>query len=109
MDIHWNFEEAPFANTLRLHRVAVHTGILIDSYRHVRDWAALVSPGGHIILQTVLPGFPYHRHPVDCMRFYLDWLEEIAKRLALTIADSTSTTRASPICPAKQRRRSQVA
>jgi len=27
-----------------------------------------------------MPGFFYHRHPVDTLRFYPDWFEEIASK-----------------------------
>jgi SAM-dependent methyltransferase len=88
MDVRWNFEEAPPLQA-RYDCIVSQSMLehLVDPYKHVRDCAALISPGGHLILQTVMPGFPYHRHPVDCMRFYPDWFEEISKRLALTITD----------------------
>lgn len=59
---------------------------LVDPYRHVADLAGLLEPEGHLILHTHPPGFPYHRHPVDCLRFYPDWFEETASRLGLSIA-----------------------
>jgi hypothetical protein len=38
-----------------------------------------------MIIHTVTPGFAYHRHPVDCFRFYPDWFEEVADRLGAEI------------------------
>lgn len=88
MDVQWNFEEDPPLHTqydcIVSQSMLEH---LIDPYKHVRDCASLLKPGGHIILHTMMPGFNYHRYPVDCMRFYPDWFEEVAKRLSLVVAD----------------------
>lgn len=62
---------------------------LIDPYKHLRDCAGLLSSGGYLLVHTVMPGFIYHRHPVDCMRFYPDWFEEVAKRLKFSVADKS--------------------
>jgi SAM-dependent methyltransferase len=62
---------------------------LIDPYKHVRDCAGLLAGGGYLLIHTVMPGFIYHRHPVDCMRFYPDWFEEVAKRLGFKVADKS--------------------
>lgn len=61
---------------------------MLDPYRHLKDLAGLLAPGGSLIVYTVSPGFPYHRHPVDCMRFFPDWFEEAAKRLNLRVEES---------------------
>ena len=88
MDVQWNFEADPPVQTqydcIISQSMLEH---LIDPYKHVRDCASLLQPGGHMILHTMMPGFNYHRYPVDCMRFYPDWFEEVAKRLSLTVAD----------------------
>ena len=34
-----------------------------------------------------MSGFNYHRYPVDCVRFYPDWFEEVAKRVGLQVQD----------------------
>lgn len=87
-DHQWNFEEAP-PEIGRFQCVVSHAILehLIDPYGHIRDLGNLVEPGGHLIIFTVSPGFPYHRHPIDCMRFFPDWFETIAERLSLEIVD----------------------
>lgn len=90
-DHRWNFEEdPPSVLTARRFDCIVSQAILehlIDPYKHLRDCAGLLASGGHLLVHTVMPGFIYHRHPVDCMRFYPDWFEEVGKRLGLTVAD----------------------
>ena len=88
MDVQWNFEEYPVVQ--RQYDCIVSQSMiehLIDPYKHIRDCTSLLKPNGHMILHTVMPGFNYHRYPVDCVRFYPDWFEEVAKRLALTVVD----------------------
>ncbi len=85
----WNFEEdapeiGPF-DCIVSHAIMEH---LIDPYRHMRDLAGLLSARGQLVVFTVAPGFPYHRHPVDCMRFFPDWFEEVAQRIGLDVLDS---------------------
>ena len=58
---------------------------LLNPYKHMYDLASLLAPKGFLIIHTVCPGHPYHRHPIDACRFYPDWFEEIAKRLNLNI------------------------
>lgn len=85
----WNFEEdAPEIGSFDCivsHAIMEH---LIDPYRHMRDLASLLSERGQLVVFTVAPGFPYHRHPVDCMRFFPDWFEVVAQRIGLEILDS---------------------
>lgn len=84
----WNFEQSP--PDMGRFRCVVSYAILehlIDPYRHVRELCDLLEPGGHLVIFTVSPGFPYHRHPIDCMRFFPDWFETVAERLGLEIAD----------------------
>jgi SAM-dependent methyltransferase len=89
----WNFEMDPPASlAAQRFDCVVSQAILehlIDPYKHVSDCAGLLDSGGHLLLHTVLPGFIYHRHPVDCMRFFPDWFEEVAKRLGLQVADKS--------------------
>jgi len=47
----------------------------------------LLERGGYLVVFTVTPGFPYHRHPIDCLRFLPDWFETVAERLELEIQD----------------------
>ncbi|MDH4229434.1 MAG: class I SAM-dependent methyltransferase [Nitrospirota bacterium] len=87
-DHQWNFEHAP-PEMGRFQCVVSYAILehLIDPYRHVRDLANLLESGGHLVIFTVSPGFPYHRHPIDCLRFYPDWFETVADRSGLKIAD----------------------
>ena len=88
MDVYWNFEEPPPQvgpfDCILSQSMLEH---LVDPYKHVRELSSLLRPGGHLLIHTVMPGFHYHRHPVDCMRFYPDWFEEIARRLELAVVD----------------------
>ena len=54
----------------------------------MRDLAGLLSDRGELIAYTVAPGFPYHRHPVDCQRFFPDWFEHVARRLGLEVREA---------------------
>jgi len=58
---------------------------LINPYKHISDLHRLLEPGGHLIVHSVLPGYFYHRYPVDCLRFYPDWFEEAAARLGFHV------------------------
>lgn len=87
MDHLWDYNDGPPAmGTFDLIISQAMLEHLIDPYRHVSDLAAQLNPGGHLILHTHPPGFPYHRHPVDCIRFYPDWFEETARALGLNVA-----------------------
>ena len=87
-DFVWDFEQdPPEMGTFDLILSQAMLEHLIDPYKHIRDLAALLEPGGHIIVLTVMPGFNYHRYPVDCFRFFPDWFEEVAARLSLEVVD----------------------
>ncbi|MGB0747781.1 MAG: hypothetical protein ACPGO3_03455 [Magnetospiraceae bacterium] len=88
-DVHWNFEHQPPESLQGQACVISHAIIehLIDPFGHLRDLIGLLAPGGHLIVHTAMPGFPYHRYPVDCFRFYPDWFEEVADRFHLTVRD----------------------
>lgn len=82
VDYPWNFEkEPPFKGKFSLIISQAMLEHLIDPFRHIKDLMGLLEPGGHLIVHTVMPGFPYHRYPIDCMRFYPDWFEAVADRL----------------------------
>ena len=87
-DRKWNFEDYPPRlskfDCIVSHAVLEH---LIDPYRHVSDLVSLLEPRGHLVVFTVAPGFPYHRHPIDCFRFFPDWFEAVAQRLDLEVCD----------------------
>jgi len=86
MDYHWNFEVAPpdipAVDIIASQAMLEH---LVDPYRHLCDCYGLLKPGGILIVHTELPGFQYHRFPVDCFRFYPDWFEEVAMRLSANV------------------------
>lgn len=94
MDFAWNFEGAPPANLPRVELVASQAILehLLDPYRHLSDCFGLLKPGGHLVFHTVMPGFKYHRFPVDCMRFYPDWFEASAARLGAAVAHRLIST-----------------
>lgn len=87
MDYCWNYEERPPlippVDTIASHAMLEH---LVDPYRHICDCYGLLKPGGVMVIHTVMPGFQYHRYPVDCFRFYPDWFEEVASRLSAQVA-----------------------
>ncbi len=60
---------------------------LIDPYKHLKDLVDLLDDDGRLVVHSVLPGFLYHRYPIDCFRFYPDWFEEVSKRLKLDVED----------------------
>jgi hypothetical protein len=86
VDFTWNFEDDPPAfgkfPCILSQAMLEH---LIDPYKHVKDLTGALEEGGYLILHTVIPGFPYHRYPVDCVRFFPDWFEEVSKKLKLEI------------------------
>ncbi len=94
MDYQWDYENSPPATLPKVNLIASHAMIehIIDPYKHVSDCYNLLKPGGHMIFHTVMPGFQYHRYPVDCFRFFPDWFEEIAKRLDAQIESKSIST-----------------
>jgi hypothetical protein len=87
VDYKWNFEEQ--------HPVIDHNIDLIVSqaifehllnpYKHLKDLSELVAPQGFVLIHTVMPDFPYHRFPIDSLRFFPDWFEESGKRFQLKV------------------------
>ena len=81
-DYQWNFENHPPAMPgpyplIISYAILEH---LLNPYQHVCDMLGLLAPGGHLVIYTEMPNFQYHRHPVDCLRFFPDWFYETAKR-----------------------------
>ncbi len=86
-DFHWDFEKnAPEVETkfdlLVSQAILEH---LLNPYKHVEDLSKLLQKNGHLILHTVLPGFQYHRHPIDSLRFFPDWFEEVGQRMNMEV------------------------
>ena len=86
VDFKWNFEEShPLMGQFDLIISQAMLEHLLNPYKHVCELASLLAPNGYLIIHTVCPGHPYHRYPIDVLRFYPDWFEEMAKRLNLNI------------------------
>jgi hypothetical protein len=89
VDYKWNFEEdcPVIENNFDLIVSQAIFEHLLNPYKHLRDLSSLISSnrGGHIIIHTVMPGFRYHRYPIDSFRFFPDWFEETSKRFKLKI------------------------
>jgi SAM-dependent methyltransferase len=86
VDFKWNFEQDP--PRMGLFDCIVSQAMLehlINPYKHVCDLYSLLESGGSLILHTVIPGFDYHRYPIDCMRFFPDWFQVTADRLGASI------------------------
>jgi len=86
VDYYWNFEDDP--PPIGTYHLIVSQAILehlINPYKHMVDLHGLLEPGGILIVHSVLPGYFYHRYPVDCLRFYPDWFEEVSGRLGFTV------------------------
>ena len=87
-DYQWNFEEDPPQmgqfDFIVSQAMLEH---LLNPYKHVADLSQMLNPGGKLVLHTHIPGFNYHRFPIDCVRFYPDWFEAIAERLDLSVYD----------------------
>lgn len=88
MDFEWNLErDPPEMGTFDYIVSQAMLEHLLNPYKHVVDLVELLKPGGFLILHTVVPGFRYHRFPIDCVRFFPDWFEEIGSRLGLRVVD----------------------
>lgn len=87
-DYIWNFEENIPHALERKFDLIVSQAIfehLLNPYKHLDDLSKLLNINGCIIIHTVMPGFKYHRYPIDAVRFFPDWFEEVAKRLKMQI------------------------
>ncbi|MFO7962492.1 MAG: methyltransferase domain-containing protein [Desulfobacterales bacterium] len=86
-DYTWNFEQPPPMAEKKFDLIISQAVLehLIDPCRHFYDISTLVKNNGRIIIHTVLPGFRYHRYPIDAVRFFPDWFETAADRLGLTV------------------------
>lgn len=91
MDHLWDFEFPPPASfgSMKFSLIISQAMIehLIDPFKHASDLVSLLDYGGILVIHSVLPGFFYHRVPIDCFRFYPDWFETMASRLGLVVLD----------------------
>ncbi len=88
VDYKWNFEvDPPLFGKFDCIVSQAMLEHLVHPYKHVCDLADSLNTAGYLVLHTVLPGFAYHRFPVDCFRFFPDWFEELSSRLHLEVCD----------------------
>lgn len=88
VDYDWNFEDdPPSMGKFDLIVTQAMLEHLLNPYKHVVELSQILNPGGLLIIHTHIPGFAYHRYPVDCIRFYPDWFEEMAIRLDMSVFD----------------------
>ena len=87
VDFIWNFEEDPPIIEKEIDLIISQAIFehLLNPYKHLQDLTNLIIDKGHIIIHTEMPGFHYHRYPIDSVRFFPDWFEETAKRFELKI------------------------
>lgn len=88
-DFFWNFENNP-PKDIGKFDVIVSQAILehlLNPYKHISDLSRLLNKRGFLVVRTNMPGFSYHRCPIDCFRFFPDWFEEIAQRLDMEVVD----------------------
>jgi SAM-dependent methyltransferase len=87
VDYRWDFEEEPPSIQEEVDLIVSQAIFehLLNPFQHLCDLSRLVAHGGHIVVHTHTPGFPYHRYPIDALRFFPDWFEESADRLGLTV------------------------
>lgn len=96
MDYSWNYDQAPPDKLPPVDLIASHAMLehIMDPYLHVSSCYQLLRPGGHAVFHTVMPGFQYHRYPVDCLRFFPDWFEVVAERLGAKVVMRLISTEA---------------
>lgn len=87
-DFHWNFENDPPENIQQDFDLIISQAMfehLIDPFKHFKDLSNLLSSEGYLIIHSHLPGYAYHRYPIDAVRFFPDWFEFAAKKLGLKV------------------------
>jgi len=87
-DFEWDFEEDCPENIPNDFDLIVSQAMfehLIDPYKHFKDLASLTKQGGCLIIHTHIPGYAYHRYPVDTVRFFPDWFELSAEKNGLAV------------------------
>jgi SAM-dependent methyltransferase len=87
-DFEWDFEANCPENMPKNFDLIVSQAMfehLVDPYKHFKDLLNLLEQGGHLVIHTHIPGYTYHRYPVDTIRFFPDWFELSAKRNGLAV------------------------
>jgi len=81
-DFNWNFEE-DLPKGIGKYDLIISKSMLehiIDPYKHFKDLVSLLNKEGVLIVLTATQFCPYHRFPIDTLRFFPDWFEEVADR-----------------------------
>jgi len=87
-DYIWNFEDDCPENMPRDFDLIVSQAMfehLIDPFKHFEDLSKLLKRGGYLVIHSHLPGYTYHRYPIDAVRFFPDWFEFSAKKTGLKV------------------------
>jgi SAM-dependent methyltransferase len=88
-DFNWNFENDPPVELNGDFDLIISQAVfehLVDPYKHFRDLAKLLkSSGGYLLIHTHIPGYTYHRYPIDAVRFFPDWFGRAADKNGLII------------------------
>lgn len=87
-DFEWDFENEPPTNLDGDFDLIISQAMfehLINPYKHLVDLASKLSAEGVLIIHTVVPGFPYHRFPIDSVRFFPDFFEKASVNLGLGV------------------------
>jgi SAM-dependent methyltransferase len=87
-DFDWDFEEDCPTNMPDNFDLIVSQAMfehLIDPYKHFKDLANLLAQGGRLVIHTHIPGYTYHRFPIDAVRFFPDWFELSAEKNGLAV------------------------
>lgn len=87
-DYDWNFENDYPSDMPKEYDLIISQAMfehLIDPYKHFKDLARLLNREGYLIIHTHIPGYTYHRYPIDAVRFFPDWFETSAKRNGLKV------------------------
>lgn len=87
-DFDWDFEKDCPKNMTGDFDLIVSQAMfehLIDPYKHFKDLANLLAQGGRLVIHTHIPGYTYHRYPIDAVRFFPDWFESSAEKNGLEV------------------------
>lgn len=93
-DLDWNITEK-FFYSVRFDWIICQAVLehVSDPVAAVKNMAEVLNPTGFIMLHSHGPGFPEHRHPIDCYRFLRDGVVALANQADLTIIDMLWTDR----------------
>jgi hypothetical protein len=87
-DFDWDFEEDHPVNMPGGFDLIVSQAMfehLIDPFKHFKDLSNLLAQEGYLLIHTHIPGYTYHRYPIDAIRFFPDWFELSAEKNGLSV------------------------